>query len=116
MVYASLALCLIPLVVLFVCLRLLVQDFKSAKGFWACTLGLLAVIPCVLLHMFFMDSGGIPMQSLVGWLFEMLLVALIEESMKFAVMFAMPARKTSLLAFFSYSMLCGDWKNKCGWP
>ena len=107
MVYASLALCLIPLVVLFICLALLVQDFKCSKGLWACALGLLAVIPCVLLHMFFIDSGGLPVQSLVALLLEMLLVALIEESMKFAVMFAMPARKSSLLAFFSYSMLCG---------
>lgn len=107
MVYASLALCLIPLAVLFVCLRLLVQDFKISKGLWACLLGLLAVIPCVLLHMFFIDSGGIPVQSLVALLLEMLLVALIEESVKFAVMFAMPARKDSLLVFFSYSCLCG---------
>ena len=107
MVYASLALCLIPLVVLFVCLRLLVQDFNSAKGLWACILGLVAVIPCVLLHMFFIDSGGLPYQSLVGLLLEMLLGALIEESVKFAVMFGMPARKNSLLLFLSYSMLCG---------
>ncbi len=77
MVYASLALCLIPLVVLFICLALLVQDFKCSKGLWACALGLLAVIPCVLLHMFFIDSGGLPVQSLVALLLEMLLVALI---------------------------------------
>ena len=107
MVYAALALCLIPLLVLFICLALFVHDFKCSKGLWACALGLLAVIPCVLLHMFFIDSGGLPVLSLVAVLMEMLLVALIEESMKFAVMFAMPARKTSLLAFFSYSMLCG---------
>ncbi len=107
MVYASLALCLIPLVVLFICLALLVHDFKCTKGLWACLLGLIAVIPSVLLHMFFIEAGGFPVSTLVALLFEMLLVALIEESMKFAVMFAMPARKTELSAFLSYSMLCG---------
>ncbi|MBO5607756.1 MAG: hypothetical protein J5930_07645 [Treponema sp.] len=105
MSYAALALCFIPLLAVYVCMVLLVPGFKKIAGLWACALGLLSLVPIQFLLT--IVGNVVHQNSLVALLFKFLLLSLIEETGKMALMFLLPEKKTPMGAFFAYAMLCG---------
>ncbi len=99
---AAAALCFIPLLTAFLCFALLAKDFKIGKGLLACILGIIAVVPIAALQ-FFLDSRNVfsasgPASILLS---ALILNGLIEESIKAALLCAMPSKRVQ------YSILSG---------
>ena len=98
------ALSFIPLVAVFLCLALLVKDFKKTVGILACLLGLLAFIPIMGIDLVkdkYIDG------SQFSQLVKFLGLALVEEGVKMLLLFILPSKKVRQGAFFSYSVLSG---------
>ena len=106
--YASVAVCFIPLVAVFICFVLLVPEFKTKWGLLACLLGLLAVIPIAAFQFLIDTYKLLPATSLGLVLLEALILnGLIEESLKMGLLFIMPAKKINLPSFFACALLAG---------
>lgn len=106
--YASVAVCFIPLVAIFICFVLLVPEFKTKWGLLACLLGLLAVIPIAAFQFLIDTYKLLPATSLGLVLLEALILnGLIEESLKMGLLFIMPAKKINLPSFFACALLAG---------
>src|SRR5574344_1814122 len=106
--YASVAVCFIPLVAVFICFVLLVPEFKTKWGLLACLLGLLAVIPIAAFQFLIDTYKLLPATSLGLVLLEALILnGLIEESLKMGLLFVMPAKKINLPSFFACALLAG---------
>ncbi len=105
---AVIAACFIPLLAFFICLKILVKDFKAMTGLAAVLFGLLAVIPIAAIQFLISDNSVFTAASLGALLLQAVLFnGLIEESIKMAFMFILPSKKTSLTSFFGYSLLLG---------
>jgi RsiW-degrading membrane proteinase PrsW (M82 family) len=105
---AATALCFIPLLTVFLCTALLSSDFRTGEGLLACILGLIAVVPIAALQ-FLLDSRNIfsassPASILVS---ALILNGLTEETIKMALLSAMPAKQMKPAAFCRYSILSG---------
>ena len=106
-IIAVVAACFIPLIALFICLKILIKEFKTLTGLIAILLGLLAVIPIAAIQ-FFISNSNFTAASLGAILLQAILFnGLIEESIKMAFIFLLPAKKTNPASFFSYSLLLG---------
>lgn len=101
---ASIALCFIPLIAVYLCFAILVKDFNKWTGLLSCLLGLVAFVPIIAID-FVKDPylGG----SQFSQLMKFLLLALVEEGIKMVLMFFLPAKKSSQLSFVSYAILLG---------
>jgi RsiW-degrading membrane proteinase PrsW (M82 family) len=107
-IYASIAICFIPLAAVFICFVLLVPGFKTRWGLLACLFGLLAVIPIATLQFGIEKINLIEATSLGIVLLEALVLnGLIEESLKMGLLFVLPSKDIVLSAFFSYAILSG---------
>lgn len=101
-------LCFIPLIAVFICLRIAVQGFKISHGFLACLSGLASVIPIAAMQFFTAKSGFLSQGSLPAMLVEALVLnGVIEECLKMAGLFMLPVKKMELREFFSCSLLAG---------
>lgn len=107
-VYAGFALCFIPLVVLFISFCLLVPQYKTLHGLFACLLGLLCVAPIAVLQ-FVVESVPFFNATSLALLFLRAVVinGLIEETIKMLIMFLLPKKTVALPAFFANALLCG---------
>ena len=105
---ASIALCFIPLLALYICFLLLVRGFSKLQGLLACLYGLLSLIPIeaiLILISFFMPSKRTgPALTLLRMI---IINGVIEEGAKAAFLFLLPAKKTEKGTFLVYSLLCG---------
>ena len=105
-VVAIVAICFIPLAAFFVCVALLAKKFSVLRGLVSCALGLLAVIPIAVIQFFVGKSSFFAGQTLPVMLISALIVnGLIEESIKMAVLFLLPAKKMDLSEFFLCSLI-----------
>ena len=107
-IYASIAICFIPLAATFVCFALLVPEFKIRWGLLSCFLGLLAVIPIAAIQFILERIPFFEATSLGIVLLEALILnGLVEEAIKMGLLALLPAKKFELPAFFSYALLSG---------
>lgn len=103
----SIAICILPLFAVFICMLLLVREFKFGSGVLSVFLGLFAVVPIGAIqlaveyyHLVQADSlGSVLLKSIV-------LNGVIEETIKMLFLFIL-SKKLSLPAFFSCALLSG---------
>jgi RsiW-degrading membrane proteinase PrsW (M82 family) len=106
-IYASLAICFIPLIAIFVCMKLLLPSFKINYGLISCLLGLLAVIPIAAIQFFIENKNLFSVTTLGSVLLQAIVInGFVEETIKMSLLFILPS-KTELPSFFSYSLLSG---------
>lgn len=104
--FIYIALCFIPLIAVFICIAVLAKGFKVWKGLFACLLGLAAVLPIAIMQTFV--GGFLSAKNLWGVLLSAIILnGFIEEAIKMALLFIMPAKHTKLHLFFLYSILSG---------
>lgn|SRR5574344_168598 len=115
-IFASVAICFIPLVAFFICVKLLVPQVKISWGLISCLLGLCAVIPIAAIQLFLDKIKFFTTTSLASVLLQALVLnGLIEETIKMLLLFILPAKKIGLSeeprkylpAFFTYALLSG---------
>lgn len=107
-IVASIAICFIPLIAVFICFAILIKKFKTSWGLLSCLLGLISIIPIAAVQLFLDKSQLIKVTSLGAVLLEdLVLNGIVEESIKMGLLFILPAKKTNLKTFFVYSILCG---------
>ncbi|HAH63569.1 MAG TPA: hypothetical protein DCL73_15905 [Treponema sp.] len=106
-IYAALALCFVPYIVVFLLLKFL-GKVKITAELLATLLGLLAVLPITFLQFYI---RGFPFFNRDTWSGELLKAVffngLIEEVLKMLVMFLLPSKKITLGKFFGCAFLCG---------
>ncbi|HAO29761.1 MAG TPA: hypothetical protein DCQ43_00285 [Treponema sp.] len=106
--YASIAICFIPLVALTLCLILLVREIKVVHVLLSALLGLLTVIPIALLQMLVERIPLFEAQTLGAVLVHSLIInGLIEETLKMCFLFLLPAKKYDVWKFLFCAMLSG---------
>ena len=98
----------IPLVLIFILVKIFNKDFSVFWGFLALLLGLLAVVPIALMQFLLSKAGFIRQETLVSMLlYDLILNGLVEECFKMLVLFILPAKKLNFKDFFICSVLCG---------
>lgn len=107
-IYASIAVCFIPLITVFVCLVLLVDNFQIKWGLLSCLLGLFAVVPIAAIQFGVQHLSFFQVETLDAVLIQALIInGLIEESIKMGLLFVLPAKKMNFIPFFACAFLCG---------
>lgn len=107
-IIASVAVCFIPLIAIFVCLAMMIKNFKVPYGLLSCLLGLLSIIPIAAVQLFIDKSGVLKVTTLTSVLLEAIVLnGIVEECIKMGLLFFLPATKTNLKTFFCYCLLCG---------
>ena len=69
-IIASVAVCFIPLIAIFVCLAMMIKNFKVPYGLLSCLLGLLSIIPIAAVQLFIDKSGVLKVTTLTSVLLE----------------------------------------------
>lgn len=107
-IYASVAVCFIPLVAVSICLALLIKGLKIRHILLSALLGLLAVIPIAALQMAVDHISFFSAETLASVLIHSLVInGLIEESIKMCLLFFLPAKKYDIWKFLFCAMLSG---------
>lgn len=106
-IHAALALCFVPLIVMFFFVRRFAQ-VGTIVCLYAVLLGLLAVAPISILQFYVAD---IPILNSNHWITQLLRVVLfnglIEEFIKIIFIFFLPSKRLSLGKFFLCACICG---------
>jgi RsiW-degrading membrane proteinase PrsW (M82 family) len=107
-IFLTVLLNFVPLLLILICLKVFVHEFKFLHGLLVSFLGLLAVFPITFIQAIVIKLQWIPNTSLSAILLNDLLInGLIEETFKMLVLFLLPSKKMSLSQFFLYSLIAG---------
>ena len=107
-IYSAIILCFVPLVTVFLLLKILVEGISIVKELLACLIGLIAVIPITVLQFCFGDLLLFKNNLFFSLLFRsVVLYGLIEEGIKGGTLFLFPVKKIDGRLMFYYSILAG---------
>lgn len=97
-----------PLVTVFLLLKILVDDISIVKELLACLIGLIAVIPITVLQFFCGELLLFKNNLFLSLLFRaIILYGLIEEGIKGGTLMLFPVKKINGRLMFYYSLLAG---------
>ena len=106
-IYAALALCFAPLIIIFLSIRRFAHVGIIAM-LYAALLGLLAVAPISILQFYVADISFLQSDHWITQLLRAILFnGLIEEGVKMVVMLLLPSKRLSLGNFFLCACICG---------
>lgn len=107
-VYATIILCFIPFVTVFLLFKILISEISIVKELFACLVGLLAVIPIAFIQFFTGDFFMLNNQMMFSLLIRAIfLYGIVEEGIKCCFLFLFPMKKINLKLVFVYSILAG---------
>lgn len=107
-IIAAIALCFIPLAVVFLSFALLTKRFKVWQGLLACVLGMIAVVPIAIMQFFLLSKNFFAANSLLAILISALVInGIVEETMKMGLLFLFPVGEMKLKLFYKYCILSG---------
>lgn len=107
-IYAAIILCFVPLVTVFLLLKILIDDISIIKELLACLIGLVAVIPITVLQFMFGDLLLFENNLFLSILFRaFIMYGLIEEGIKGGTLFLFPVKKINGRQMFYYALLAG---------
>ena len=105
---ATLAVCFVPLLAIYLCMLIIVPKFNFGIGMWSCFWGIfVSAILGLIVVLFEQTSIFIASSSKVFFIKCLLFAGLFTELLKALALSLIPSKKTSLPAFISYSALCG---------
>lgn len=107
-IYSVIILCFIPLITVFLLLKILVNGISVVKKLMACLIGLISLIPITVLQFFCGEVILFKNNIMFSLLFRaIILYGLIEEGIKGGALFLFPAKKVNGKLMYCYSMLAG---------
>lgn len=107
-IVSSILICFIPLIAVYLSFVLLIKGFSWWRGLVACLCGVVAVIPIAGIQFLMQKKGFNSVNSLsMVLLSAIVLNGFVEETIKMAIQFCIPAGKVELKEFFADGILTG---------
>lgn len=105
---AFLALCLIPVVAVFLIFIIAVPEMKLRYALSACVLGAITIFPATMLQYFLMNLPIFLSETVISLLVTAIIFnGLVEETFKMLFISFIPQKKITLAVFFSCAILAG---------
>lgn len=107
-IYATIILCFIPFITVFLLFKILISEITIVKELFACLVGLLALIPIAFIQFFTGDFFVVNNQMVFSILIRAIfLYGIVEEGIKCCLLFIFPMKSINLKLVFVYSILAG---------